>query len=152
VYVGRARVRRDIGIVVEEYRQPASKAVKESADLPLKEFDEVAYVRNRQWSDDSGMGAGFDRALEIFDRFCRGAAGHPGPGLDWGQLPAGQIIVDPGNLVGLNPDQALPLGISDPVPFAVRASRENNVCSEPLLRVESKDFPLLAFNYTAMLV
>src|SRR5262249_37167540 len=150
VDVGGARVGRDICIVVKEHRQPASKAVKKLADLPLKEFDDIAHVRDRQWSDDHGMGARLDRALEIVKRFSRRAARDPCPGLNWGKLPSSQIIVNPGHLVSLNPYQALSLGIADPVPFAVGSGRENNVRSQALLRVESKDFPLLGFNYAAL--
>src|SRR5262249_39721764 len=127
----RAGIGRNICIIVEEHRQPASEVVKEAADPALKEFDEIACVGDRQSSNASGVDAGLPPALGISNRFWSRAAGPGRPGPGWAPPAGGQIHIDGGSLVGLNPDQALPFGISDPVPFSVGATRENNVCPEP---------------------
>src|SRR5262245_7065089 len=152
VYMSRPRVGRDIGVIVEKHRQPTSQPVKEAADLPLKEFDDITYVRDGQWGDDRGMHAGLDRALEIIDSFCGRAARHSCPGLDRGQLPSCQVIIDPGYFIGLDSYKLLPFSIGDPVPLAVGTCGENDVRPEAILRIEAKDAALFGFDYMSQAV
>src|SRR5205085_8206231 len=46
VQMRRARINRDVGVVVEKDRQEAARAVKQAAHIALEKFCNVAYVAN----------------------------------------------------------------------------------------------------------